>query len=383
MHSTQSSSEGFRRGKKTISAEIKRIVRHLPLAKGPDDSKIRRQHKLRPVRRLVPRHSRHLTRSRQRTGMAFQLFDGSRGRALPTSVLVAGTVLAIVLAFHDALAELVHRWTSQEEYSHGFLIPFVSAWLLWMRKTTLRASVGRPSWFGPVLVIFAFAMHAIGELSAVFILSEIAFVIVLIGFVLSVGGYRLFAAAFIPIAFLLFAIPLPYFVDAELTLRLQLLSSELGVFFIRLFGIPVHLDGNIIDLGNYKLQVVEACSGLRYLYPLLSLSFLAAYIFNAPRWQRALVFVSAIPIAIAMNGFRIGLVGVTVDRWGTAMAEGALHFFEGWIVFLVCGTLLALEMYVMSLSSRRRLGEILHLPGDKRRRTVRHSRCVPCAVRRL
>ena len=294
--------------------------------------------------------------------MAFQLFNGSRGRALSSSILVAGTILAIVLAFHDALAELVHRWTSQEEYSHGFLIPFVSAWLLWMRKATLRRSVGRPSWLGPILVIFAFAMHAIGELSAVFILSEIAFVIVLIGFVFSVGGYRLFAATFIPIAFLLFAIPLPYFIDAELTLRLQLLSSELGVFFIRLFGIPVHLDGNIIDLGNYKLQVVEACSGLRYLYPLLSLSFLAAYIFNAPRWQRALVFVSAIPIAIVMNGFRIGLVGVTVDRWGDAMAEGALHFFEGWIVFLVCGTLLALEMYVISLLSRRRLGEILHLP---------------------
>ncbi len=116
-----------------------------------------------------------------------------------------------------------------------------------------------------------------------------------------------------------------------------------------MFGIPVYLDGNIIDLGNYQLQVVEACSGLRYLYPLLSLSFLAAYIFNAPRWQRACCFLSAIPIAIAMNGFRIGLVGILVDRWGTAMAEGALHFFEGWIIFLVCGALLVLEMYLMSL----------------------------------
>ena len=88
-----------------------------------------------------------------------------------------------------------------------------------------------------------------------------------------------------------------------------------------MFGIPVYLDGNIIDMGNYKLQVVEACSGLRYLYPLLSLSFLAAYLFHAPLWQRAVVFLSSIPIAIGMNGFRIGLVGVLVDRWGTQMAE--------------------------------------------------------------
>ena len=149
-------------------------------------------------------------------------------------------------------------------------------------------------------------MNIIGELSAVFLLSQIGFVVALIGIVLAIGGYPLLKVSFIPIAFLLFAIPLPYFIDAILTLRLQLISSELGVFFIRLFGIPVYLDGNIIDMGTYKLQVVEACSGLRYLYPLLSLSFLAAYLFHAPMWQRMLVFLSSIPIAIAMNGFRIG-----------------------------------------------------------------------------
>ena len=161
--------------------------------------------------------------------------------------------------------------------------------------------------------------------------------------------------AFIPIAFLLFAIPLPYFIDAVLTLRLQLISSELGVFFIRMFGIPVYLDGNIIDMGNYKLQVVEACSGLRYLYPLLSLSFLAAYLFHAPLWQRVLVFLSSIPIAIGMNGFRIGLVGILVDRWGTQMAEGVLHFFEGWVIFLACAVLLAAEMYLLARMSGQAL----------------------------
>ena len=91
--------------------------------------------------------------------------------------------------------------------------------------------------------------------------------------------------------------------------------------FIRLFGVPVYLTGNVIDLGNYKLQVVEACSGLRYLYPLLSLGFLAAYLFQAPIWQRTLVFLSAIPITIVMNSFRIGMVGLLVERWGTAQAE--------------------------------------------------------------
>ena len=294
--------------------------------------------------------------------MSVQSLNEPPAHTLRVGLLIGGAVLVAMFAFHGALMELAHRWATQEEYSHGFLIPVVSIWLLWRRRSALRAAVGRPSWTGPVLVLLAFAMHVIGELSAVFVLSQIAFVIVLIGLVLSVGGHRLFAAALVPIAFLLFAIPLPYFIDAELTLRLQLFSSQLGAFLIRLFGIPVYLDGNIIDLGNYQLQVVEACSGLRYLYPLLSISFLAAYTFDAPRWQRDLLFLSAIPIAIAMNGFRIGLVGILVDRWGTAMAEGALHFFEGWIIFLACGALLLLEMYLMSLRSQRRLWDIVRFP---------------------
>ena len=198
-------------------------------------------------------------------------------------------------------------------------------------------------------------MHLVGELSAIWILSQVGFVITLMGIVLAVGGYSLLRVAFIPLAYLLFAIPLPYFIDAALTLKLQLISSELGVLVIRLFQIPVYLDGNLIDMGTYKLQVVEACSGLRYLYPLLSLSFLAAYLFHGKLWQRALIFLSGIPIAIGMNGFRIGLVGVLVDRWGTQMAEGVLHFFEGWVIFLACSALLAGEMYRTGTSLRSAL----------------------------
>ena len=322
------------------------MARHLLTKQGPSKLRLTAPSGSRGIFTCRCWRSHRPNTDREEWMMAVQSLNGPREHGLRVGLIVGVAVLAAVLAFHGALMELAHRWATQEEYSHGFLIPVVTAWLLWRRRTALRAAVGRPSWTGPVLVLLAFAMHVIGELSAVFILSQIAFVIVLIGIVLSIGGYRLLAAAFVPIAFLLFAIPLPYFVDAELTLRLQLLSSQLGAFLIRMFGIPVYLDGNIIDLGNYQLQVVEACSGLRYLYPLLSLSaFWRPISSTAPRWQRVLLFLSAIPIAIAMNEFRIGLVGILVNRWGTAMAEGALHFFEGWIIFLACGALLLLEMY--------------------------------------
>jgi exosortase D (VPLPA-CTERM-specific) len=278
------------------------------------------------------------------------------------SLFVAASILVAILGFWGSLAELVHRWNSQEEYSHGFLIPFVTAWLLWTRRDALRANIGQPSWIGPVLILFAIALLIIGELSAIYILAQIGFVIALTGVVLAIGGNALLRVSIFPIAFLLFAIPLPYFIDAVLTLRLQLISSQLGVFFIRLFGIPVYLDGNIIDLGNYKLQVVEACSGLRYLYPLLSLSVLAAYLFHAPIWQRVVVFLSSIPIAIGMNGFRIGLVGILVDRWGNQMAEGFLHFFEGWVIFIACAALLAAEMYLLALISGKSFLEVFYFP---------------------
>jgi exosortase D (VPLPA-CTERM-specific) len=281
----------------------------------------------------------------------------------PGPVFTVAAVLLCVAAFSPALLELIHRWNNQEEYSHGFLIPVVTGWLLWARRAAIRASIGPGSIWGPVLIGFAVAMHVIGELSAIWILSQIGFVLALLGIALAVGGYSLLRVTFIPIAYLLFAIPLPYFIDAMLTLRLQLISSELGVFFINLFQIPVILDGNIIDMGIYKLQVVEACSGLRYLYPLLSLGFLAAYLFNGSLWQRLIIFLSSIPIAIGMNGFRIGLVGFLVDRWGTKMAEGALHFFEGWVIFVACSALLAAEMYVLARLSGRQFFEIFHLPN--------------------
>jgi exosortase D (VPLPA-CTERM-specific) len=277
--------------------------------------------------------------------------------------LAAVAVIAAFAAFSSGLLELVTRWTNQEEYSHGFLIPVIAAWMLWSRRDALRASLGEPSWAGIVVIFIAAIMLIVGDLSALYLLLQLGFVVALLGIVLSLGGTSLLRVTFIPIAFLIFAIPLPYFIDSELSWRLQLISSELGVFFIRLFGVSVYLTGNVIDLGTLKLQVAEACSGLRYLYPLLSLGFLAAYLFHAPLWQRALVFLSAIPITIVMNSFRIGMVGLLVDRWGIKQAEGLLHFFEGWVIFIACAAILVGEIWLLArFGSGKSFFEVFKLP---------------------
>jgi exosortase D (VPLPA-CTERM-specific) len=282
---------------------------------------------------------------------------------IPSVALPLVALLICFVEFSGALGELVTRWSGQEEYSHGFLIPAATALLLWMRREAILANFGQPALAGPLLVVTALAMHAIGELSAIYVLSQIAFVIALFGIVLAAGGYPLFKATFIPIAFLIFAIPLPYFIEAGLTLKLQLISSELGASLIRMFQIPVYLEGNVINLGHSTLQIVEACSGLRYLYPLLSIAFLSAYLFQAPLWQRAAVFLSAIPITIVMNSIRIGMVGVTMACWGPDMANEVLHAFEGWIIFVACLAILTAEIYGLTLFSGKPFFEIFHFPG--------------------
>jgi exosortase D (VPLPA-CTERM-specific) len=295
--------------------------------------------------------------------MSTQALTALRTPTIRAGLVALFAVLVAIAAFDRALFELVRRWIAEEEYSHGFLIPVVSAWMLWMRREALLASFGQPSWTGLAVIALAVVMHVVGQYSSIYLLSQIGFILVLMGIALTAGGYSLLRVAFVPIAFLIFAVPLPYFIQSNLTLQLQLISSQLGVDVIRLFQIPVYLEGNVIDLGYYKLQVVEACSGLRYLYPLLSLSFLAAYLFQAPLWQRALVFLSGIPITIGMNGFRIGMVGVTVDWWGPKMADEVLHLFEGWVIFIACAGLLIAEIFLLARLSGRTFVQVFHLPA--------------------
>jgi exosortase D (VPLPA-CTERM-specific) len=281
----------------------------------------------------------------------------------PIILLIVVSVVATMVAFNGPIRELVRRWVSQEEYSHGFLIPIVTSWLLWQRRDALANSIGNPSWVGVIVIAVAGMMHVVGGLGALFIVSQVGFVVALIGAVLCIGGHSLMRVAFVPIIFLLFAIPLPYFIDSILSWRLQLISSSLGTQIIQIFQIPVNLEGNVIDLGNYKLQVVEACSGLRYLYPLMSLGFLAAYMFQAPIWQRAVVFLSTIPITVLMNSLRIGIVGVIVSYSGPQDADGFLHMFEGWIIFICCALLIFGEIYALTaLTSRKSLFEVLRAP---------------------
>ena len=278
-------------------------------------------------------------------------------------VLLCAIAALTVFIFYDGLKWMVTIWNRKEEYSHGFLIPIITLFLIWQRKDRLERMTFTGSWTGFVVVLLGLMVFIIGELSTLYIIIQYSFIVVVMGLVLSITGWRGIREIWIPIAFLIFMIPLPPFLYEGLSSQLQLLSSQLGVAFIRLFNISVYLAGNVIDLGSFKLQVVEACSGLRYLFPLASLAFIAAYFFKAAFWKRAVVFLSSAPITVFMNSFRIGAIGILVEYWGIGAAQGFLHDFEGWVIFLACTAILVVEMWVLTRigEARRPLREVFGL----------------------
>ena len=269
--------------------------------------------------------------------------------------LFAITAVAAILPFAHVLGDLYDIWNLKPEYSHGLVIPLLSAFLIWRQREQLRGLPFTGSWRGLWLIALGLVLRIIGAATTMHTFEHYAFLLVLYGLVLSLTGPVIFRRLWMPLVMLLFAVPLPSFFNNSLSLHLQLLSSELGVRVIRAAGVSVLLEGNIIDLGSYQLEVAEACSGLRYLFPLMTLSFLIAYLFNGPTWKRAIIFLSSIPVTVLMNSLRIGFIGITVDRWGSSMAEGALHDFEGWLVFMLSTAAVVLTAYGLSRVGRPKL----------------------------
>lgn len=277
-------------------------------------------------------------------------------RPAPATWLLAPVAaLFLYLVFAAGLEHLVHVWRTREEYSYGFIIPIVVAFLVWQRKDRLERIRPAGSWIGVGLVAGGIAVGLAGKLAWSPLIVNYGFLLAVWGLAaayLGWAGLRVIAA---PLAMLLLMLPLPEFVLVALSQELQLLSSRLGVALIRMCDISVYLEGNVIDLGSMKLQVVEACSGLRYLFALMTLALIAAYFFNGALWKRAVIFLSSIPITVLMNSVRIALVGLTVEHFGRDAAEGLLHDFEGMVVFMGCVGLLVAQMWLLARIGRNRL----------------------------
>jgi exosortase D (VPLPA-CTERM-specific) len=281
---------------------------------------------------------------------------------LPGGLWLALAGLAAALAFADGIAALLEGWRTPE-YSHGPLIPLISGYLFLRQLRDTPPAAAPPADRGPgiAVILGALALGALGTLTGIDDLVAGALILWVWGMVLACLGWRRGRAFWPPVLHLVFMLPLPDVLYYQVSIALQGISSELGVRLIRMAGVPVFLDGHIIDLHVTRLHVAEACSGLRYLFPVMSFTYVFAVLYRGPLWLKAALLGAAVPIAVAANAGRIGAVGVLVEHAGLGPAEGFMHLFEGWAVFGLCILLMLLLAWGLKrlTGERRPLLEVL------------------------
>ncbi|MFH1984403.1 MAG: exosortase C-terminal domain/associated protein EpsI [Pseudomonadota bacterium] len=249
---------------------------------------------------------------------------------------------AFIAAFWIPLSGIVNTWASNDDYSFGYLIPFISMYLFWDMRHRLKDSVISPSW-GVLPVLAAAAVVSVYGIlgSSGNVSRPLVPIVFMLSFAL-VFGLPAFKRFFLPLGFLVFMVPLPALLDRTIGVFLKSVSSQLGGMIIRASGLSVFVNGNVIDLGVTQLQVVDACSGLRFVFPLVALGVMYAYLFESARWKQAVCVAATIPIAILMNAVRIGLTGILTHFYGPKVAEGFFHDFSGWVVFMAAFAVLFL-----------------------------------------
>jgi exosortase len=282
-------------------------------------------------------------------------------RTIWKPALIAAALLFLYLT---VLKRLGYDWWTDENYSHGLLIPLIIGYILWTERERLSSAARRPEvvW-GGVLVTFAMLSLWVGTAGAELFVQRVSLVLMLAGIAVYFWGWRLLRLLMVPLGLLLLAIPIPAIIFNKIAFPLQLFASRCAVWAMRLFDIPVLRQGNVIELmprgarETKKLEVVEACSGIRSLMTLVTLAVVFAY-FTHPRkgdggggglaqriksygfWRSIILVASAVPIAILTNALRVSGTGVLSHYYGTEVADGFFHSFSGWVVYIVAFLLL-------------------------------------------
>ncbi len=244
--------------------------------------------------------------------------------------------LVLALAFYAPDANLLWTaWMDQEEFSHGPLMLGVSFYLLWRRRELLETPTHRGRILGIAVTILSILVYSLAIKAGIQNARHLSIMGLIFGLFLTFGGFTYARYVFPALILLPFVVPPPNFLNSNLSYGLQLFSSDVSVMWLRAIGVTVFQDGNIIDLGKMKLEVAEACSGLRYLYPMVGLGALSGMLFDIHLWKRGLFLVLAAAVSIIMNSVRIFLTGAFVEFTDMGVSEGFFHLFEGWVFFLI------------------------------------------------
>lgn len=298
---------------------------------------------------------------------------------------------ALVFAYATVLRKLGLTWWTDENYSHGLLIPFVIGFILWSNRERFKETRVRPStfWGGAAVLCALFALWA-GTAGAEIFTQRLSLVLMIAGIVVYLVGFRALRLVLVPLLLLILAIPIPNIIFNKIAFPLQIFASRCAVWSMRLFDISVLRAGNVIELlprGSLvtkKLEVVEACSGIRSLMTLVTLSVVFAYFTHptdagpGPRapwwksygfWRSAILVIAAVPIAILTNALRVSGTGVLAHYYGTGVADGFFHSFSGWVIYIAAALLMFAVGWILD-----RFQPAAEKPALKERALVRESK---------
>jgi len=263
--------------------------------------------------------------------------------------LIIALAAGFIIAYFPVWKNLVTTWYNNDQYSHGFFILPVCLYILWQKKEILTKVPFSPSRWGMALVIFSLLIYLFAHFAEIATIASLSLVLFLTGVVIYFYGFLMFKHLFFPLFLLLFMIPVPSQIFSSLTIPLQIFVSKSSVFIGSFLCIPIYREGNVIHLPEQTLQVVQACSGLRSLISLLTLSVVFGYLTLKSNILRSILFISGIPIAIIVNVVRVLLMALAFYYFNYDLTKGTIHTVFGMIIFVFALIIVAIGKGVLSI----------------------------------
>jgi len=243
---------------------------------------------------------------------------------------IALVVAGVVFLYYPLAGYLIEKWDSLPEFSHGYLIPLISAYLVWRHKDELARAPRAPSIAGVWIAGASLALLLLANLGAVKTVACYSLITLLVGIVLAIWGKHVLRLVLFPILFLVFMVPVFTFILTPITFGMKIVAAKLSMGIVSMMGVPAYRDGAVIFLPSGAVEVADACSGIRSLFALLALGAVYAYMFPGKTWERVLLFLAGIPIAIIANWVRVTFLILVAYKLGiNASTPGAGLFVDG------------------------------------------------------
>ena len=263
-------------------------------------------------------------------------------------------LLALLWLYLPFLKTLFAEWGTNDDYSHGYFIPFLSVYFIYAIRDQLKNIKIEPNNTGLVILLLGLGQLILGKIGSEFFTQRTSLIIVLLGLILFFLGWQYLKKLFIPIGYLIFMVPLPAIIWNKIAFPMQLFSSFLTEQIVSFLGIPIYREGNVIHLAQTTLEVVAACSGLRSLVTMFALSAALAFLSPLSGKKKLILFLAAAPIAIFANIVRLTATALMATKIGAEAAQGFLHEFSGIVVFLLGLSLLISVNWLLGKTTEKR-----------------------------